>query len=97
MEIALQLCAAAASALLIAISGCGTAFAQKPGGILRMPCRDGPASMSIHEESAIIAERAMMGSSTILSFSTSMCSKTARNRLCQIWPLAGHGVRMGLY
>jgi hypothetical protein len=52
--------AAAASALLIAISGCGTAFAQKPGGILRMPWGDSPASMSIHEESAIIAERAMM-------------------------------------
>jgi peptide/nickel transport system substrate-binding protein len=55
------LAAAAAGALLIAISGGGTAAAQKPGGVLRVPVFDNPASMSIHEESAIIAERAMMG------------------------------------
>src|SRR5271169_4774688 len=53
--------AAAASALLIMMSGGGTAFAQKPGGILRIPVFDSPASMSIHEESAVLADRAMMG------------------------------------
>jgi peptide/nickel transport system substrate-binding protein len=52
--------AAAASALLMAISAYGVAFAQKPGGVLRIPVFDSPASMSIQEESAILAERAMM-------------------------------------
>jgi peptide/nickel transport system substrate-binding protein len=36
-------------------------FAQKQGGSLTIPYLDSPASMSIHEESAIAAERAMMG------------------------------------
>src|SRR6516225_1327631 len=61
MEMARKLRAAAASALLIATSMSGTAFAEKPGGVLRIPVFDNPASMSIHEESAILAERAMMG------------------------------------
>ena len=56
-----KLRAAAASALLIAASVSGTAFAEKPGGVLRIPVFDNPASMSIHEESAVLAERAMMG------------------------------------
>jgi peptide/nickel transport system substrate-binding protein len=43
----------AASALLIAISGVGTAFAQKQGGILRMYTPDSPASMSMHEEGTV--------------------------------------------
>src|SRR6266849_5091178 len=53
--------AAAAMALLIAMSGSGTAFAQKPGGILRMYTPDSPASMSIHEEATVFAEGPMMG------------------------------------
>src|SRR6516164_11156390 len=36
-------------------------FAQKPGGILRMPMGDSPASMSIHEESTIAVLGPMMG------------------------------------
>jgi peptide/nickel transport system substrate-binding protein len=52
--------AVAASAVLIAISTGGTASAQKPGGVLRTPVFDNPASMSIHEESAVLAERSMM-------------------------------------
>jgi peptide/nickel transport system substrate-binding protein len=47
--------------LLVALSAAEGAFAQKQGGVLRIPVFDSPASMSIHEESAIIAERAMMG------------------------------------
>jgi len=50
----------AAAALLAAIRGCPGRRAEI-GGILRIPAVDSPASMSIHEESAIIAERAMMG------------------------------------
>ncbi len=41
---------AAAVGLMLAIGGCGTAAAQKQGGILRIYHRDSPASMSIHEE-----------------------------------------------
>jgi peptide/nickel transport system substrate-binding protein len=39
-----------AAGLLLALVWCGTAKAQKPGGILRIYHRDSPASMSIHEE-----------------------------------------------
>ena len=51
----------AASALLVAISSGGTAFAQKHGGILRMYTPDSPASMSIHEEATVFAQGPMMG------------------------------------
>jgi peptide/nickel transport system substrate-binding protein len=53
--------AAAASALLIALSGGSTALTQKPGGILQMPDFASPASMSIHEESTITAGIPLMG------------------------------------
>src|SRR5260370_35881112 len=43
----------AAGGLLVAPLLAGTAFAQKPGGILQMPNFSSPASMSIHEESTI--------------------------------------------
>ena len=56
----LNLRAATAIALLIAISGGGTAFAQKQGGILRMYSPDSPASMSILE-ATVFAEGPMMG------------------------------------
>jgi peptide/nickel transport system substrate-binding protein len=57
----LNLRAATAIASLIAISGGGTAFAQKQGGILRMYSPDSPASMSILEEATVFAEGPMMG------------------------------------
>jgi peptide/nickel transport system substrate-binding protein len=41
---------AAVVGLVLAVGGCGTAMAQKQGGILRIYHRDSPASMSIHEE-----------------------------------------------
>jgi hypothetical protein len=50
-----------ASALLSALLAAGTAFAQKPGGILQMPGFASPASMSIHEESMIAAGIPLMG------------------------------------
>src|SRR5438552_10988314 len=40
--------------------GCPAA-AQKSGGILRQYIIDSPASMSIHEETTVVAERPMMG------------------------------------
>ena len=52
---------ALAGSLLVALSSGEMACAQKAGGILRMFTVDSPASMSIHEEATIIAERPMMG------------------------------------
>src|SRR6516225_7201731 len=52
--------AAAATALLIAISG-GTAFGQKRGGILKMYTPDSPASMSVLEEATVFSRGPMMG------------------------------------
>ena len=51
---------AGAGPLLLAVFAAEAAFAQKPGGVLRFPVFDNPASMSIHEESAVLAQRAMM-------------------------------------
>jgi len=45
----------------IALLAAGPAFAQKPGGILKMYSPDSPASMSIHEEATVFAEGPMMG------------------------------------
>src|SRR6185312_15667151 len=52
--------AVATSAVLIAILGAGAASAQTQGGILRQYIVDSPASMSIHEETTVVAERPMM-------------------------------------
>jgi peptide/nickel transport system substrate-binding protein len=52
---------AVAGALLIAISGGGAAFAQKPGGILKVYHRDSPPSMSIIEEASISTIVPVMG------------------------------------
>src|SRR3984893_9062731 len=51
---------AAAIALLIALAVAPAALAQKQGGILRQYIIDSPASMSIHEETTVVAERPMM-------------------------------------
>src|ERR1700730_9606831 len=50
-----------AGGLLASLFVCEPAFAQKPGGVLRMPSGDSPASMSIHEESTIATLGPMMG------------------------------------
>src|SRR6516162_449418 len=52
---------AAGGGLLASLLVCEPALAQKPGGILRMPSGDSPASMSIHEESTIAVLGPMMG------------------------------------
>ena len=48
------------AALVAAIAVAAPARAQKPGGILREWLIDSPASMSIHEEATVVAERPMM-------------------------------------
>jgi peptide/nickel transport system substrate-binding protein len=56
-----KLRAAAAPIMLLITVSCGsTGFAQKSGGVLRIPVFDNPASMSIHEESAVLAEKSVM-------------------------------------
>src|ERR1700719_3980995 len=50
----------AANALLIAISAGGAAFAQKPGGILKMYSLDSPPSMSMLDGFSPIAQRTTM-------------------------------------
>jgi hypothetical protein len=47
------------AALALAVTS-ASAAAQKPGGILKLPHGDSPASMSIHEESTIASEGPMM-------------------------------------
>ena len=53
--------AAAAGALLIAVSAGSTALAQKQGGILKIPSADSPASMSILEDVGASTQGPMMG------------------------------------
>ncbi len=59
MTLHLRICAATAG-LLITLALAPAALAQKQGGILRQYMIDSPASMSIHEEATIYAQRPMM-------------------------------------
>src|SRR5260370_33473708 len=52
---------AAVGALLVVVSAPGGAFAQKSGGILRIPHGDSPASMSTHDEATRSTATPMMG------------------------------------
>jgi peptide/nickel transport system substrate-binding protein len=45
---------------LAMVAFAGLAFAQKSGGILKIHLLDSPASMSIHEEATVVAERPVM-------------------------------------
>jgi len=57
----LRVLAALAASLVTAILVAGTAYAQKPGGILRMYHFDSPASLSLHEEVTFAALGPAMG------------------------------------
>jgi hypothetical protein len=50
----------AAGGLLITVSAAPAALAQRQGGILKLYMIDSPASMSIHEEATVAAERPMI-------------------------------------
>jgi ABC-type oligopeptide transport system substrate-binding subunit len=52
---------AAAGALLAAVAATDVAFAQKPGGVLRVHAFDSPPSMSMHEETDVVPARAIRG------------------------------------
>ena len=47
---------AAIAAVLVALATSDAAYAQKPGGVLRVHAGDSPPSMSIHEEGTFVAE-----------------------------------------
>ena len=57
----LRVLAGLAASLATAILVAGTAYAQKPGGILRMYHFDSPASLSLHEEVTFAALGPAMG------------------------------------
>jgi len=52
---------AAIGALMTVMAAPDAAFAQKQGGVLTAYSLDSPASMSIHEEATVFAQRPMMG------------------------------------
>src|SRR5260370_25372853 len=52
---------AVTAALLAASFAAGPSVAQRQGGILKIYMLDSPASMSIHEEATVVAERPVMG------------------------------------
>jgi peptide/nickel transport system substrate-binding protein len=60
MEMTRCLRAYALAVPLLAAIAAESALAQKQGGILRQYMIDSPASMSIHEEATVVAERPMM-------------------------------------
>src|SRR5579862_2308453 len=48
------------AAIVGCLAACGAASAQKSGGILKIHLIDSPASMSIHEEATVVADRPVM-------------------------------------
>jgi peptide/nickel transport system substrate-binding protein len=69
--------------LLALTTATGAALAQKQGGILRQHIIDSPASMSIHEETTVVAQRPMMGvSNNLVMFD----QHVAQNSLSSIVP-----------
>jgi peptide/nickel transport system substrate-binding protein len=78
------LCAfAVASGLLGAALAGWPALAQKQGGVLRQYIIDSPASMSIHEETTVVAERPMMA---VMSNLVLFDQHVAQNSLSAIVP-----------
>src|SRR6478752_125439 len=71
------------TAVLALVLSSGAADAQKSGGILKIPHGDSPASMSIHEESTIVAEGPMMA---VFNNLVMFDQHKAQNRLDTIVP-----------
>src|SRR6202030_834694 len=74
---------AAAGGLLGIIVAAAPALAQKQGGILRQYIIDSPASMSIHEETTVVAERPMMA---VMNNLVLFDQHVAQNSLSTIMP-----------
>ena len=78
------LCAfTAAGGLLCVILATAPALAQKQGGVLRQYINDSPASMSIHEETTVVAERPMMA---VMNNLVLFDQHVAQNSLSDILP-----------
>jgi len=73
----------AALGALVLMTAAGTALAQRRGGILRQHIIDSPASMSIHEETTVVAERPMMG---VFNNLVIFDQRVAQNSLASIVP-----------
>jgi peptide/nickel transport system substrate-binding protein len=73
----------AAACVLLAMAAGDPAVAQKQGGILRQYIIDSPASMSIHEETTVVAERPMMA---VMSNLVLFDQHVAQNSLSAIQP-----------
>ena len=82
-----------ASLLLITLLVAGAAFAQKPGGILKMYSPDSPASMSIHEEITNVAQGPMMGVFNNLVMFDQHVKQNSLQSIVPIWRPAGRGTR----
>jgi peptide/nickel transport system substrate-binding protein len=74
---------AAVAGFALTVALCGAAFAQKQGGILRQYIIDSPASMSIHEETTVVAERPMMA---VMNNLVLFDQHVAQNSLASIVP-----------
>src|SRR5258708_40163550 len=74
---------AAVLAALAPTLSSGAVVAQKPGGILKIPHGDSPASMSILEESTIVSEGPMMA---VFNNLVMFDQHIAQNRLDTIVP-----------
>src|SRR5215472_5124825 len=59
------------------------AVAQKSGGVLHEYMIDSPASMSIHEETTVVAERPMMG---VMNNLVIFDQHVAQNSLARVMP-----------
>src|SRR5690242_20212639 len=74
------------------------AAAQKSGGILRQYIIDSPASMSIHEETTVVAERPMMGvMNNLVIFDQHVAQNslaTVRPELATSWTWDEDGMRL---
>src|SRR6202011_2696659 len=79
----LNLRGAAIAGLLIALFAAPAALAQKQGGILRQYIIDSPASIAIHEETTVVAERPMMA---VMSNLVLFDQHIAQNSLSDIVP-----------
>ena len=87
-----RLLAGGIAVMLSLLGGLDPAVAQKHGGILRMPHGDSPASMSIHEESTIVAEGPMMA---VFNNLVVFDQQIAQNRLRHDQAGAGHELELG--
>src|SRR6266566_9406614 len=84
--------------LLLVLTAAGPAWAQKPGGILKMQHWDSPASMSIHEEATYSVVVPMMGvMNNLVMFKQDMAQNTLQSivpDLAESWSWSEDGLEL---